>query len=146
MSFVNKNMRAITPHIEGEAKSELDPALTMTVLRCRIYTQIEVYGWCNILAPGEWFNVDILFGADTVFTKVNDCGFEEEDWEGTPLVEIRNWYIAKERNKKRGLLAAKQDVGRLLMQVLQDDQRVFDTSPPEDDEDFVARTYCWTGE
>lgn len=90
------------------------------------YLQGAVYCWCKNVGTDKWFAARDFLGG------------ENFDWKKTPMEALFNLY--QQGDKSRDAYAIEQAgkaAGWLLLRVLVEDQRVFDTR------EGYTREYCW---
>lgn len=89
------------------------------ITRIKYFIKGAVYSFCaNNLAieqdgTSQWFGVYTLFGGNNFY------------W-SDPLVELYNYYIKINKSSDEAINMAGQDVGHLLKQVLQEDDRTYE--------------------
>ena len=94
------------------------------IQRIKDFIQGSVYCFCKN-CPDQWFAARDLFGGENYY------------WSGTPLLELYKWH---EHNRSSDAVKmAGIDVGWLLLDVIDDDKRMFDLG-----EGFTHQ-YKWTG-
>lgn len=91
------------------------------------FLQGAVYCWCKN-RKNEWFVARDLLGGDN------------KDWQGTPLIDLYEYYLGgNHNNDKYAIAEAGKAAGRLLAGVLIKDKRTFKTR------EGYTREYLWTG-
>ena len=86
-----------------------------------------VYCWCKN-CKDQWFAARDLFGGDNF------------DWHDTPLMLLYRHYLELDHNNDYAIAEAGKAVGRLLLQVLSEDSRHYETRGS------YTREYLWNGE
>jgi hypothetical protein len=111
-----------------EPDAELSPE---DIEKIKIYLQGAVYCWCknckNEKCEPEWFSVRSLFGG------------ENNDWRGTPLQKLYDWYETKGYADDESHNKAGMDAGHLLKRTLFEDKRTFCSRHND------VWEYCWDG-
>ena len=86
------------------------------------------YEWCSA------HNTEELFAARTLI------GGDKSDWNGTPLQSLYNYYLnGNNDNHDYAVSQAGKAVGHILMKVLIEDNRTYETQKG------YTRLYRWTG-
>ncbi len=93
----------------------------------KAFLQGSVYCWCKN-CKGQWFAARDLVGGDNYF------------WQNTPLMPLFEHFYQENADSDYAITEAGKAVGRLLLGVLIDDRRTFETR------DGYTREYRWTGE
>lgn len=92
----------------------------------KIFLKGLVYCWCKN-RKHEWFAARDLLGGDNYF------------WQDTPMIDLYLHYEAEGYGDDAVNMAGK-DAGKLLMEMLNEDKRTYETSKE------YTRCYRWTGE
>lgn len=97
----------------------------------RLFLQGAVYCWCKN-RPEEWFSLGQLMGGDNYH------------WEGTPLFALFEKQVRLE-NSDDPVTRAGIDAGWILLSVLDEDRREFESSKKER-HGKNTRSYRWVNE
>jgi hypothetical protein len=94
------------------------------------FLQGAVYCWCKNCKTEEqtpkWFAARDILGGDNYY------------WEKTPLIKLYQWH--DDNGASDPINMAGRDAGHLLLDVIADDKRIFNTR------EGYTREYQWTGE
>lgn len=93
----------------------------------QMFLKGAVYCWCKN-RKGEWFATRDLLGGDNYY------------WQGTPLIDLFTHYLHQGYSEEEAVFMAGKDAGKLMMEMLEDDKRTYETRSA------FTREYRWTGE